>query len=133
MKKSLKIFLIIFLICAIIFGVNIAGFIYKTDYKKTEIKSNSHDKYSLTVYEIGEPDFPFGSAHCRFVLRRDKEKISSTDFEVCNDGGAALESNFDISWNSDGAEIIVNAEEQEDCIYYIYFNGKTKISQSHSQ
>lgn len=128
MKKFLKIFLVVFLIVIIIAGIGTAKFVYETDYKKTEIKSSCSDdnSYKLTVYEIGEPDFPFGSAHCRFILLNGKKEISSTDFEIYNDGGAALESNFDISWNSDGAEITVNGEEQKDRIYYIYFSGKVK-------
>lgn len=125
MKKS-KIILIVVLVLAIILSFP-AVFIYKTQYKKTEIitSSNTNDSHKLIVYEIGEPDFPFGSANCRFVLLDGNKKTNTLDFEVRNDGGWALKENFNISWKADSVEISVNGEEQEEVTYYLYFNGKT--------
>ena len=126
MKKS-KIILIVVLVLAIILSFP-AVFIYKTQYKKTEIitNSNTNDSHKLIVYEIGEPDFPFGAAHCRFDLNDGNKKISSLSFDVYNDGGWALKENFIVKWNDDGAEISVNGEEQEEHTYYLYFNGETE-------
>ncbi len=129
MIKKILTFIGIFLLIICVMG---AGFLYKIDYKKTEIKSSvSDDKnYTLTVYEIGEPEFAFGSANCRFVLKNNDKKISTLDFEIRNDGGWALPQNVDIKWQDNCAVAYVNGEEQEDTIYYLYFDGKTKEVQN---
>lgn len=128
MKKISKKILIIIIACVVLLCGGIAGLIYKINYKQTAIKTSyySDNAYELTIYEIGEPDFPFGSSHCRFVLLDGEKEISSTDFEVQNDGKNLNDSNFDISWSNKGAKIIVNGEEQEDTVYYINFDGKTE-------
>ena len=111
----------------LIAGVLLAGVIYKIDFKKEEIKTSvSDDKiHTLTVYEIGEPEFPFGSANCRFVLKENRKNISKLDFEICNDGGWALPENVEIQWQDDCAFVTVNGQEQYDTIYHLYFDGKT--------
>ncbi len=122
-KKILTVIGTLMLIAGILF----TGIIYKINFKKELIKSSvSDDKiHTLTVYEIGEPEFPFGSANCRFVLKENRKTISSLDFEICNDGGWALPENVDIQWQKDCAFVTVNGEEQYDRIYHLYFDGKT--------
>lgn len=111
----------------LIAGILLGGIIYKIDYKKELIKSSvSDDKiHTLTVYEIGEPEFSFGSANCRFVLKENRKTISKLDFDICNDGGWALPENVEIQWQEDCAFVSVNGEEQFDTIYHLYFDGKT--------
>lgn len=106
-------------------GAIIAGIVYRTDYAKTElVVSGSEDgHYRLTVFMIGEPDWPFGATHCRFDLARDGKRIVKCPFSIHNDGAAAHEDNFQITWNPDNVTITVSGSEQGDTNYVLNFDG----------
>lgn len=36
---------------------------------------------------VGEPDWPFGYSHARFVLKHDGSTVTKYKFDVANDGG----------------------------------------------
>lgn len=132
MKKTTKI-AIIALGTIILLIIIIAGITYKTTYSKTEVKTevealiSNDNKYKLIIYEIGEPDWPFGSTHCRFVLYNDGEKVNELNFDIRNDGGRARRENFNVQWNADNVLIVVRGKEQKDISYYLYFDGSTDI------
>jgi len=103
----------------------IGGFQYRVNYAKTEvITSVSADgEHALTVYMIGEPDWPFGATHCRFDLRDGVKRTVKEPFSIHDDGVAASENNFAITWHEDHVEILVTASEQPDEICTIFFDG----------
>lgn len=43
---------------------------------------------------IGEPEWPFGSTHCRIELYAEEKRISKRDFSIADDGGCATADNF---------------------------------------
>ena len=104
----------------------LAGYEYRTQYARNEIKTYYSDdhSYRLVIYSIGEPEFPFGPGKCRFVLSGEGKKIHEFDFTMYNDGKWPDADNFDVSWMSDGVRIIVNGEEQEDKTYTLLFDGR---------
>lgn len=75
---------------------------------------------------IGEPDWPFGSTHCRFDLFKDDKRIIKYPFSIHNDGANAHEDNFDIIWNEDNVTVIVSGSEQNDIEYVLNFDGTTE-------
>lgn len=104
---------------------------YTVNYKKTtcDISVSSDGKYELTLQAVGEPDWPFGSASGRLVLKEGKDKISHTDFELHNDGGSINSSCWDVTWYEDYVEIILSGEEQFDEQVILYFDGTKDIQQ----
>ena len=103
----------------------IGGFQYRVNYAKTEVVTSVSDdgQHSLTVYMIGEPDWPFGATYCRFDLRDGSKRIVKHPFSIHNDGVKADANNFVVTWHEDHAEVLVSAEEQPDEVYALYYNG----------
>ena len=131
MKKYFKVIIcFIGLVCAMILILGIS-FSYITNYKKVTIDtSNSPDgKYELTLQAVGEPEWPFGSASGRLVLKEGEDKISQTDFELHNDGASISSSCWKVTWHEDYVEIILSGEEQFDEQVILYFDGTKEIQQ----
>lgn len=131
MRKKLKVILFfIVIICAIVFIWG-KSFSYITNDKKVTVDtSNSPDgKYELTLQAVGEPDWPFGSASGRLVLKKGEDKLSQTDFELHNDGGSINSSCWEVTWYEDYVEIILSGEEQFDEQVILYFDGTKDIRQ----
>lgn len=128
MKAVIKAILIIIAVLAVSVSVIIGGFIYQTEFKQNEVNTYFSDDgtYSLTIYQIGDPDWPFGKTDCRFVLYGSGGTISTKDFSVYNDGGNVFDDNFNVQWHEDNVSITVNGEEQSDRTYILYFNGETE-------
>lgn len=106
-------------------------FSYVTNYKKVTVDtSNSSDgQHELVLQAIGEPDWPFGSASGRLVLKEGKDKISQTDFELHNDGVSITSSCWKVTWYEDYVKVILSGEEQFDEQVILYFDGTKDIQQ----
>ena len=54
---------------------------YKTRYEAEQISvSTSPDgDYELVIYSVGDPDFPFGAAHGRLVLKGKEKTVAYRD------------------------------------------------------
>ena len=123
MKRLLKILGIILGTFILLIGIGIAVLRYEFDYKKTEIVKTSEESYTLTMYQVGEPGWLFGSVKGRFVLRKDGKKCNTFSFAVANDGGSLSAGNVFIKWEEDCVRLRVNGEEQEDMLYTLGFDG----------
>lgn len=122
---SIRIFTIIIAIFILLFLLLGGSFYYKTELKPTPIvRSISPDgNAELTISMVGEPDWPFGATHCRFDLHDGSKRIVKEPFSIHDDGTAASENNFAITWQEDRVEILVTASEQPDELCTIYFDG----------
>lgn len=83
----------------------------------------------MLLQAVGEPDWPFGSASGRLVLKEGKTEISQTEFELKNDGGNISSNCWEVTWYENYVEVILSAEEQADEQFILYFNGETDIQQ----
>ena len=89
---------------------------YKTRYEAEQISvSTSPDgDYELVIYSVGDPDFPFGAAHGRLVLKGKEKTVAYRSFEVANDGadnaGVAAVREFAAT---EGSEVFVICAEIE--------------------
>ena len=131
MKSFLKIMLCIigsFIALIVVFWFCIS---YTVNYKKTtcDTSVSPDGKYELTLQAVGEPEWPFGSASGRLVLKEEKNEISQTDFELKNDGGSISGSCWKVTWYENYVEVILSGEEQSDERFILYFDGKIKIEQ----
>lgn len=128
MKKFIKISLWSVLTVIVVFGVFWLSYLYVTDYKKTicDTSVSPDGKYQLILEAVGEPDWPFGAASGRVVLKNGKTKISKIEFELKNDGANINSSCWKVIWYQDYAEIILSGSEQSDEHLVLYFNGKQR-------
>ena len=104
---------------------------YTINYKKTtcDISVSPDGKYELMLQAVGEPDWPFGSASGRLVLKEGNDKISQTNFELYNDGGSIHSSCWEVTWYEDYVEVILSGDEQFDEQITLYFDGTKDIRQ----
>jgi len=123
-KKVLVIILIFMAIVATCIGM----LVYEIDYAKHEVETSSSDngQHSLTIYQIGDADWPFGATHCRLDLYKEKSLIKKYSFDLSNDGKIVDKNNFDISWQEGSVTVLAMAEEQTDVYYQISFDGKVE-------
>lgn len=101
------------------------SFSYVTNYRKTtcDTSISPDGKYKLILQAIGEPDWPFGSASGRLILKEDKNKISQIDFELRNNGASINSNCWKVIWYDDCVEVILSGEEQDNEQIILYFNG----------
>jgi len=132
MKKAIKRIGIVLLILIALFSLFLSWFLYETEYKRTEVLISCAEdgQHKLLIEQIGDPDFPFGYAHCQFFLIDGREKITSCKFDIADDGGSAQESNFQIVWRDDSVETRVSASEQRDVYYRFFFDGRMETRHS---
>ena len=100
---------------------------YKTRYEAEQISvSTSPDgDYELVIYSVGEPDFPFGPAHGRLVLKDKEKTVAYMPFEVANDGARFYGNDLETTWYIDRVEVVVSGSEQHDELMTLRFNGQT--------
>ena len=98
---------------------------YTVNYKKItcDTSVSPDKKYEVILQAVGEPEWPFGSASGRLVLKEGEDKISQTDFELHNDGASISSSCWKVTWHEDYVEIILSGEEQFDEQVILYFDG----------
>ena len=97
-------------------------FTYMSDRDTLITQQNSDDgTHSIRIFMVGEPEFPFGSTNCRADLYTGQSKTAETDIVLLNDGKAADEENFRITWMQDCVVITASAEEMEDMEYILNY------------
>ncbi|MGN0159085.1 MAG: hypothetical protein ACI39W_08115 [Brotaphodocola sp.] len=103
----------------------IGGIKFPTSYAKTEIAafSSGDGIYTLIVYMIGEPEWPFGETHCSFDLLEGRKRVSRYPFSIKNDGAIAHRENFHVTWNADNVTILVSSKEQGTTEYILSYDG----------
>ena len=104
---------------------------YTVNYKKItcDTSVSPDKKYEVILQAVGEPEWPFGSASGRLVLKEGEDKISQTDFELHNDGASISSSCWKVTWHEDYVEIILSGEEQFDEQVILYFDGTKEMQQ----
>ena len=82
MKKFLKYVLCIMGVLLVMIVVVWCSISYTANYKKTicDTSVSPDGKYELTLQAVGEPDWPFGSASGRLILKKNEDTISQTGF-----------------------------------------------------
>lgn len=113
----------IFICLLLMSAVTVMVFNNKSNHAKTEVMRTLENGHELIVYEIGEPDFPFGATHCAFELKKGGKRIVFYEFDVADDGARAHSDLFETSWFADRVEITVKASEQDVIHYQLYFDG----------
>ena len=129
MKRIMKIILgfVVFIIIVVLWG----SFAYVSDYKITNVDTSvsPDETYELVLQDVGEADFPFGSASGRLVLYEGKRRISKADFGLFDDGGCIRSGIWEVTWHEDYVEVIISGDEQFDEQIILYFDGKKETKQ----
>lgn len=126
---TLRIFAIAAVVILLLMLLLAGSFYYITELELTPVvtEKSPDGEAELTVFQVGEPTWPFGPTDCRFDLHVGSKRVIKYPFSIHNDGVPAFESNFSITWLEDRVEILVSAEEQYDVTYFLFFDGTVDV------
>ena len=130
MKKGIKTCLAMIGIVAGLLVILVAGFLYKTEYKYTDVdtQTSPDGRCRLLLQMKGEPDWPFGSTYGRITVRYDNEILKKLDFEIRDDGAMLQKGNWNVVWGLAGVQITLQGSEQEDQVIQIMYDGSEEFS-----
>lgn len=128
MNKKKKLIVGMIAVAAAFLLLTLGAFEYITRYRirDIDISSSPEGEYVLLYQSVGDPDWPFGYSHARFVLKHNGKTLSKYRFDVANDGGILYPDSWSVEWKDDSAEAVVSGEEQEDMIYILFFDGRVE-------
>lgn len=113
------------LIGLLILSVFAAGVLIYTEFflvkEVCAIEAVDHH-YTIVLYQIGSPGWPFGSVTARLVVKNSSGWIiDQCTFELNNDGGCVYGSNLkDVLWFRDRVEITMRgADDRENTVYIL--------------
>lgn len=124
---------IIILLPILIIVIGIGSLYYEIELKETKINEFTSDdgQYTLTMYQVGEPDFPFGAVSGKFELKKDDDVINTYDFRVMDDG-CGLNGNVPaVRWTDTAVMLIVDGSEQKEQLYILNYDGTAEERQSY--
>ena len=87
---------------------------YQTNYKKTVVSSSAYGDYSVRIYMIGTPVFPYGETYCRVDLLKNGRRVNQQSLALHNDGAAVTADNFVVEWDDEYVRVVAYAAEQDE-------------------
>lgn len=127
MKKVFKVILGILLSIVLVVCLLYGAFIYMIKFHVATVDKKSYNGYEVVMQSVGSPLF-FSSADGRLLLKKNDKIIAQTDFVLSDDGGNIRKEAWSISWYKDRVGVVIRGSEQDDILYSLYYNGKTKDS-----
>ena len=96
MKKILCLFLAVLLLC----GCGGCAVVEKLDVTFIASHESPDGNYILSLYQVGSPQWSFGSVRGKLVLTRaDGSKVQEEEISFNNDGGGVTENNIvNVAW-----------------------------------
>lgn len=86
-----------------------------------KILTSSHEDMTVKIYEIGEPETPYGETNCRIDLYENGEKTDEQAVSIQNDGEGVTEDNFLVEWEDEAVVIETTGSEQQDILVTINY------------
>ena len=122
MKKMIAVIFSLFMICT---------FSTCSSEKNNEeiliTSQNSPDgNYSVCLYQVGSPQWSFGSVGAKLVLKKSNgEIVDEKAFSLANDGAGVYEGNLkSITWLENEVEILMDADEWPEEYYVLNYGEK---------
>lgn len=115
-NKLLSTLLIVFVLMILLFFFLAE---YNFAYRRTEVLSSSSGEYNISIYMIGEPQFPYGYTKWGFSLYSRRRKIREESHFLLNDGKILTEDNFLVIWGDDAVSIVASGSEEDDVRFVI--------------
>ncbi|KIR01140.1 hypothetical protein P261_02904 [Lachnospiraceae bacterium TWA4] len=99
---------------------------YEIVYKVSDIGESisPNQLYKVEFQKVGQ-SVGFGNQSSQLVLSKDKNKISTVEFDIANDGKKVTENDWKTEWFKNRVEVILSGEEQNDVLVILYFDGST--------
>ena len=122
MKKMIAVILSLFMICTFS-----ACSSEKNNEEILITSQNSPDgNYSVCLYQVGSPQWSFGSVGAKLVLKKSNgEIVDEKAFSLANDGAGVYEGNLkSITWLENEVEILMDADEWPEEYYVLKYGEK---------
>lgn len=113
MKKIVPVLLMIETL--ILLGTLVLGyFLFSTKNAETQVyrQSSADGSQTVVIYEVGEPDWPYGNAHYKVC------GPSNFYVAVADDGGKGK---FTVEWKESSVIITFSGSEQDNAVYELPF------------
>ncbi len=119
MKKVITVLLAIFVICA--FSACSTG--QNNEEVVITSESSPDSKYTVYLYQVGSPQWSFGSVRAKLVLKNSNEKIlDEVNFSLGNDGAGVYAQNLvTITWMENEVGILMDADEEPEEYYVLNY------------
>lgn len=120
MKKKIPkilIALVILLETAVIAVLGVVINSENKDITETEVFREEKNGQEISIYQVGEPDFPYGYAHYKVY------GPASFSVDVADDGGRG---SYEVKWQENSVTVIFRGEEQNDAVYVLPFELKNE-------
>ena len=104
MRKIMPYITFIVVVC-LLAGCSHIEHIFMTEFITSQ--SSPDNRYSVSLYQVGDPEWPFGDVKAKLVLYDSKSNvIDKEDFELANDGGHVKAGNIvEVVWLENHVEI----------------------------
>ena len=116
MKKAIIALILLLTVCVLF------GCLFE---RVTLITTQSHpdNGYSISLYQIGSPQWSFGGVTAKLVLKNPKGKtVEQKTFELANDGAGVFKSNLNaVTWLSDRVEIKISEADTSNIYTYTFY------------
>ena len=114
MKKVMSVILSVFMICSF------SACCFEEIILITSQNSPDND-YTVYLYQVGSPQWSFGSVNAKLVLRNSNGKtVDEEEFALSNDGAGVFEGNVkEITWSDHQVEIIMGESDTTNQFTYI--------------
>lgn len=120
MKKKISkilVALVIVLETAIIAVFGVVTSFENKEVSETEVFREKKNGQEISIYQVGEPDFPYGYAHYKVY------GPASFSVDVADDGGSG---SYEVKWQENSVTVIFRGEEQKDAVYVLPFEVKNE-------
>ncbi len=121
MKKVLTLVLTVLIICTF------SACSSKESEDNTETlvtyQTSPDDRYTVCLYQVGIPAWPFGSVGAKLVLKdADGSILDEESFGIANDGGGVYGGNMGfVTWMDNGVEVVISHEEAPSEKYFLTY------------
>ncbi len=87
-------------------------------------QSSPDGNYSIYLYQVGDPQWSFGSVGAKLVLEESNGKIvDEKEFSLANDGAMVHEDNLkSVTWLENEVEVLMDADEAPEKYYVLSYS-----------
>lgn len=87
-------------------------------------QSSPDGNYSIYLYQVGDPQWSFGSVGAKLVLKESNGKIvDEKEFSLANDGTMVHEDNLkSVAWLENEVKVLMDADEAPEKYYVLSYS-----------
>ena len=116
-----------FLVLCMIFAMSACSLLESYDVRFVASQTSPDGQYTVTLYQVGNPKWSFGSVKAKLVLTdANGNQIAEENFSLNNDGTDVYAENMEeIHWQSNQVSIVVGESDTAKKYTYVFRYGES--------